>query len=92
MTLPIAALSLAQLGHDVVVLLGLAAALLAGVVLVNLGLLLPGLLGWLDGHHGDPSGGVIEPGPGNPSIITEPARRRPTAIADAAAVPTAAYG
>ena len=73
--------------HDALAVLGVAAALAVGLLFVNLGLLLPGLLTWLDGHHGGGPAGPIEPGPGNPSIVTEPAGPRSFRLADAAAGP-----
>ena len=68
--------SLAALAHDVLVVGGVGAALVAGLAVVYLGLLLPGLLTWTDGRHGRAGNGLLEPGPGAPPVISEPARRR----------------
>ena len=63
--------TLSTLLHDAVVTLGVAAAMLAGLVLVNVGLLLPGLLTWLNGRHGGKFGRRLKPGPGNSWVVTK---------------------
>ena len=68
--------SFSSLIHDAVVGVGIGAALLAGLVFISLGLLLPGLLTSLGGHHGNSPGGYVEFGPAAAPIISEPAPRR----------------
>jgi hypothetical protein len=61
---------------DALAAIGIAGAVLAGLVFVNLGLLLPGLCTWLDGRHTDAHGGYVEFGPVERPTISEPAPRR----------------
>ena len=75
--------------HDVLVVLGVVAALAAVCVLANIGLLLPGLLTSIDGRHGNGGGAALEPGPADPRIITEPARPRTSRVATGSASPAA---
>ena len=75
---------------DVIVVLGVAAALLAGLAVLNLGLLLPGLLAWPDGRHAHVDDGFLEPGPGAPPVISEPARPRSPRVADGPTRPAVA--
>ena len=76
--------------HDVLVVLGVVAALAAVCVLANIGLLLPGLLTSIDGRHGNGGGAALEPGPADPRIITEPARPQAPRIAAGASKPAVA--
>ena len=76
MPLLVPALSLAAFAHDALVVAGIGAALLAGIAVIYLGLLLPGLLTWTDGRHGRSGKGLLDPAPGAPPVISEPARRR----------------
>ena len=69
-------LSLPSLPHDALVVVGVGAALLVGLVFLNLGVLLPGLLTTLGGHHGDARGEYPEFGPVAAPTISEPAPRR----------------
>ena len=70
-------LSLSSLVHDALVALGLGVALLAGLVFLCLGLLLPGLLTSLGGHYGTSGAEYVEFGPAAP-LISEPAPPRRT--------------
>ncbi len=74
--------------HDALIVAGLALALLAGLVFLHLGVLLPGLLTALGGHHGDPRDRYPEFGPAAAPLISEPARRD-TAAETSADPPTA---
>ena len=69
------ALSVSAVLHDALVVVGVGAALLAGVVFVSLGLLLPGLLTWTDGRHGPRTNRYLEPGPEAAPLISAPAPR-----------------
>jgi hypothetical protein len=69
-------LSLWSLVHDALIVVGVGIALLAGLVFVNLGLLLPGLLTSLGGHHSDARGEYLEVGPVAAPTISEPAPRQ----------------
>jgi hypothetical protein len=62
--------------HDAAIIAGLGVALLAGLVFINLGVLLPGLLTALGGCHGDPRDRYVEFGPAAAPLISEPAPRR----------------
>ncbi len=74
--------------HDAVMVVGLGLALLAGVVFVTLGVLLPGLLTALGGQHGDPRDRYVEFGPMEAPLITEPAPRRDASLGTSADRPT----
>ncbi len=63
------------LAHDALKAIGIAAAVLAGLAFVNLGLLLPGLCTWLDGSHTSANGGYVEFGPEERPTISAPAPR-----------------
>ena len=69
-------LSLPSLPHDALVAIGVGAALLAGLVFLSLGVLLPGLLITLGGHQGNARGEYLELGPVAAPTISEPAPRR----------------
>ena len=47
------ALALPPLVHDALTVVGSAPSLLIGFVVINFGLLLPGLFAWLEKRHGD---------------------------------------
>ncbi len=68
-------LSLSSFVHDALIIGGLCVALLDGLVFINLGVLLPGLLTSLGGRHGDPRGTYVEFGPAAAPLISEPAPR-----------------
>jgi hypothetical protein len=70
--------SFQSLVHDVLTLVGLGAALLAGFAFISLGFLLPGLLTTLGGHHDSPRGEYLEFGPVGAPTISEPAPPRGT--------------
>ena len=69
-------LSLSSFVHDALIIGGLCVALLAGLVFINLGVLLPGLLSSLGGRQGDPCGTYVEFGPAAAPLISEPAPRQ----------------
>ena len=68
--------SFSSLVHDALIVVGLGVALLAGLVFLTLGVLLPGLLTSLGGHQGDPRDRYVEFGPVAAPLISEPAPRR----------------
>jgi len=67
------AVVLPTLVHDVLVGVGVGAALLTGFVFINFGLLLPGLFTWLDGSHRDSRNVYVEFGPVAAPILSDPA-------------------
>jgi hypothetical protein len=64
--------SFSSLVHDALIVGGVGIALLAGLVFINLGVLLPGLLSLQGGHQGDPRGKYVEFGPAAAPLITDP--------------------
>ena len=75
--LSLTTLALPVLVDDVVSMVIGGAALVIGLVFVNLGLLLPGLLSSLDGRPANSRGGYQEFGPAAAPTISEPAPRQP---------------
>ena len=71
------ALSLPLLVQDLLIAIGAGAALIASLVFINLGVLLPGLLTSLGGSQPDQRGAYLEFGPAAGPIISEPAPPRP---------------
>jgi len=69
-------LSLPFVVQDVLVAIGAGVALLAGLVFINLGLVLPGLLTSLGGPPPDQRGAYLEFGPAAGPLISEPAPPR----------------
>jgi hypothetical protein len=69
-------LSLPFVVQDVLVAIGAGVALLAGLVFINLGLVLPGLLTSLGGPPPDQRGVYLEFGPTSGPLISEPAPPR----------------
>jgi hypothetical protein len=73
-TLP--ALSLPLLVQDALIAVGAGVALLASLIFINLGVLLPGLLTSLGRPEPDQRGAYLEFGPAGAPIISEPAPLR----------------
>jgi hypothetical protein len=71
------ALSLPLLVQDLLIAIGAGVALIASLVFINLGVLLPGLLTSLGGSQPDQRGAYLEFGPAAGPIISEPAPPRP---------------
>ena len=69
-------LSLPFVVQDALIVVGAGVALLASLVFINLGLLLPGLLTSLGGPQPDQRGAYLEFGPAGAPIISEPAPPR----------------
>jgi hypothetical protein len=69
-------LSLPVVVHDVLVVVGAGVALLASLVFINLGVLLPGLLTSLGWPQPDQRGAYLEFGPAAGPLISEPAPPR----------------
>ena len=70
------ALSLPFVVQDILVAIGAGVALLASLVFLNLGLVLPGLITSLGGPQPDQRGAYLEFGPAAGPIISEPAPPR----------------
>jgi len=70
------ALSLPLLVQDALIAVGAGVALVAGLVFINLGVLLPGLLTPLAGPQPDQRGAYLEFGPADAPVISEPAPPR----------------
>jgi hypothetical protein len=70
------ALALPFIVQDVLIVVGATVALLASLVFINLGILLPGLLTSLGGPQPDQRGAYLEFGPAAGPIISEPAPPR----------------
>ena len=66
-------LSLPLLVQDALIAVGAGVALLASLVFINLGVLLPGLLTSLGGPQPDQRGAYLEFGPAGAPVISEPA-------------------
>jgi hypothetical protein len=77
MTHHVLSISLANLAHDALVALALVAALLVTLVLVNVGLWLPGLLAWLDARLDAPAPCVVEPDQDASAVGADTESRRP---------------
>jgi hypothetical protein len=69
------ALSVPLVVQDALIVIGAGVALLASLVFINLGVLLPGLLTSLGGPHPDQRGAYLEFGPAGAPLIAEPAPR-----------------
>src|SRR5215211_124502 len=70
------ALSLPLVVQDALIAVGAGVALLAILVFINLGVLLPGLLTSLGGSQPDQRGAYLEFGPAGAPVISEPAPSR----------------
>jgi hypothetical protein len=68
-------LSLSLFVQDVVIAIGAGIALIAFLLFINLGVLLPGLLTSLGGPQPDQRGAYLEFGPAGAPIVSEPAPR-----------------
>lgn len=66
-------LALPWLVHDALIVVGAAAALLAILAFINIGVLLPGLLSSLGRYQPDQRGAYLEFGPAAAPLISEPA-------------------
>jgi hypothetical protein len=69
-------LSLPFVVQDALIAVGAGVALVAILVFINLGVLLPGLLTSLGGPQPDQRGAYLEFGPAGAPVISEPARSR----------------
>src|SRR5215218_2184172 len=69
-------LSLPFVVQDALIAVGAGVALLAILVFINLGVLLPGLLTSLGGYQPDQRGAYLEFGPAGAPVISEPAPPR----------------
>ena len=72
-TLPTFSLARLDVPDDVLVVFGVVVAVVAGLLFINLGLLLPGLLTGFSGHDGRRSAEYQEFGPAQAPVISEPA-------------------
>jgi hypothetical protein len=72
-------LSLPFAVQDAFIAIGAGVALLACLAFINLGILRPGLLTSLGGHHPDQRGAYLEFGPAGEPVISEPSSSRAAA-------------